>query len=144
MTCLCQLSTIGERLKNRRNLCFRGPVYMLAALAAVLTAALWAPAAANSTDGTGVDGLPATLRFAFVTSFGAAHNTSGVVPAVDYALERINADQHLLPDHTLQYYGPWDSGVRTRDRITQSDDIPAVAAPHRMHGEYKYRECKRV
>lgn len=56
------------------------------------------------------------LYFLLVISSAATLNTSVVVPAVDQALEDINAeDSGILPGHKLQYTGgsPVDSKVRT-------------------------------
>ena len=52
------------------------------------------------------------LTFMFVTSFGQfGLNSSGVVPAADLALERINNYSDILPGYNLVYDQVRDSQV---------------------------------
>ena len=62
------------------------------------------PGPCNETDND--TGRPKLLRFAFVTSFGASFNTSGTVPAVDMALEKIAELGAVLPSGYALGYSP--------------------------------------
>ena len=53
------------------------------------------------------------LYVSMITSFGEfGFNASGVIPAIDLALEHINARPDLLPGYELGYLTLQDSGVR--------------------------------
>ena len=48
-------------------------------------------------------GRTCPLYIALTQSFGKEYDGSGVVPAVQYALDQINADPDLLPGYSLHY-----------------------------------------
>ena len=48
-------------------------------------------------------GRTCPLYIALTQSFGKEYDSSGVVPAVQYALDQINADTDLLPGYSLHY-----------------------------------------
>ena len=61
-----------------------------------------------------------TLHFSFITSFGRlGFNASGVVPAVDLALEQINSRSDLLAGYELRYPILRDSEVHVHIYITR-------------------------
>lgn len=43
------------------------------------------------------------LYVALLMSFGGAYTSSGVVPAIQVALDQINSDPSMLPGYTLHY-----------------------------------------
>ena len=51
------------------------------------------------------ESLPGTtpLYFGLLQSFGGPLNSSGSIPGVELALDRINEEQDLLPGYTLHY-----------------------------------------
>ena len=51
------------------------------------------------------------LFFALIQSFGGVFNSSGNIAGVKVALDRINADSSVLPNHVL-HYTLTDSQVR--------------------------------
>jgi hypothetical protein len=55
------------------------------------------------------------IFFALVQSFGAKFNGSGNIAGIKVALDRINSDSSILPNHTL-HYTLSDSQVRERER----------------------------
>ena len=61
-------------------------------------------------DASGAEPLK-PLYFMYITSFGESFNSSGTIPAVDLAVEAVNADPTLLPGYELRYNGPFDSKV---------------------------------
>lgn len=48
-------------------------------------------------------GRTCPLFVALLMSFGGAYTSSGVVPALQVALDQINADSSMLPGYTLHY-----------------------------------------
>lgn len=44
-----------------------------------------------------------SLYFALMMSFGGGFNSSGTVPGIRTALDRINNDQQMLPGYLLHY-----------------------------------------
>ena len=74
-------------------------------LASVLTTTTTAPARATAADRDAV-------YFSLVVSSSPTLNTSGVVGAVDEALELIENDTTILPGYTLQYSQVLDAQVR--------------------------------
>lgn len=51
------------------------------------------------------------LRFMFITSFSEDFNSSGSVPAMEIALERINRDPNVLRGYKLENVPVRDSNV---------------------------------
>ena len=47
--------------------------------------------------------LSGHVFFALVQSFGKEFNGSGNIAGIKVALDRINSDPNILPDHTLHY-----------------------------------------
>lgn len=49
--------------------------------------------------------IPGTtsLYFGLLQSFGGTYDSSGSIPGVEVALDRINEEQTLLPGYTLHY-----------------------------------------
>lgn len=43
------------------------------------------------------------IYFGLLQSFGGTYNSSGSIPGVEVALDRINNDTNLLPGYTLHY-----------------------------------------
>ena len=43
------------------------------------------------------------LYFAYVSSFGGQYLSSGTIPGVQVALDQVNANPNILPDHELRY-----------------------------------------
>ena len=64
-----------------------------------------------SGDGT-IEGPPKTLYFAFMTAFSGSFVSSGTIPAVDLAVERVNNDSLLLQNYKLHYNMAIDTEVR--------------------------------
>ena len=61
----------------------------------------------------GVEVKNRSLTFMLITSFGQfGFNSSGIVPAADLALEKINNDSGILNGYRLEYDKVWDSQVR--------------------------------
>ena len=57
------------------------------------------------------DGVAKVLDFSLIVSFGLnGFNSSGAIPAIDLALERI-AEREILPGYRLQYSEVQDSEV---------------------------------
>ena len=44
-----------------------------------------------------------SIYFGLLQSFGGTYNSSGSIPGVEVALDRINSDANLLPGYTLHY-----------------------------------------
>ena len=55
-----------------------------------------------------------SVYFGLMVSSAATLNTSGVVSAVDQALETVNSDSTILPGVRLQYTRALDTQVRQR------------------------------
>ena len=43
------------------------------------------------------------LYIALIMSFGGSYTSSGVIPAMEVALDQINSDPDMLPGYTLHY-----------------------------------------
>ena len=57
------------------------------------------------------DGVAKVLNFSLIVSFGLnGYNSSGAIPGIDLAVERI-AEREVLPDYRLQYSEVQDSEV---------------------------------
>lgn len=62
--------------------------------------------------GTSLEAAPIDLVFSFITSFGGSgFNSSGIIPAVDLALEHVNARPDLLAGYKFLYLSVQDSEV---------------------------------
>ena len=80
----------------------------LSAVAAIAAAAekkegyykeVYPPVDLSSQEGN----LSGHLFFALVQSFGREFNSSGNIAGIQVALDRINNDSSILPNHTLHY-----------------------------------------
>ena len=67
----------------------------------------------NFSGSDSVAGQPKPLVFGLIMSFGGNIDSSGAVPGVRVALDRINNDTSLLPGYTL-HYALSDSRVRQK------------------------------
>ena len=67
---------------------------------------IYPPVSVNETAGG-----PRSIFFALMMSFGGNFNSSGTIPGVQSALDRINSDPTLLPGYKL-HYTLTDSQVR--------------------------------
>ena len=57
-----------------------------------------------STVGVGAAQERAVLTFALHVSFGEdGFNSSGIIPAINLALEHVNANQSIMTNYTLEY-----------------------------------------
>ena len=59
-----------------------------------------------------------TLYFAFMTTFSGSFVSSGTIPAVDLAIERINNDSSILQNYKLNCTEPIDTKVGENARST--------------------------
>lgn len=67
----------------------------------------------------GVEVKNRSLTFMLITSFGQfGFNSSGIVPAADLALEKINNDSGILNGYRLEYDKVWDSQVRVNSQLS--------------------------
>ena len=92
-------------------------LFLLAAAVAWRTTTI---TCAGSAGLPGEDGEEATtaLNFIFVSSLNSSSfRSAGTAPAVDLALERVNAEPSLLPGYRLQYSTLLDSQVIAFSRV---------------------------
>ena len=61
-----------------------------------------------------------TLEFLYMTSFGAALNSSGSAVGIAMALEKINTNSTMLADYQLEHGNTVDSQVRLYIHSVQS------------------------
>ena len=80
----------------------------MTALQAVLLSTLFL---ANLSPVPFCEAVDIPLRFMFLTAFTGDFNSSGTVPAIEIALERINQDPSILPGYQLQTVPVRDSEV---------------------------------
>lgn len=82
------------------------------------------PLEQNSSLSQGTAERRKPLVFGLIMSFGGSFDSSGAVPGVRVALDRINNDPDLLPGYTL-HYALSDSRVSSySDNIIYSDRCP--------------------
>ncbi len=65
----------------------------------------------NAKDCPSLNDSRQSLEFLYMTSFGVSLNSSGSVVGMMMALDKINSNSSLLPDHTFGYTSIADSQV---------------------------------
>ena len=74
-----------------------------------------------------------TIHFAFMTTFSGSFVSSGTIPAVDLAIERVNNDSSLLQNYELNYTMAIDTKVRSYSNSLNKIIISLLSVTGLLH-----------